>query len=252
MSATSIPPPAEPLGLLRRSSAPRWQRVGAAVLCVAVLVATGLLVGRSSLFAVDRIRVVGEDHLRAAEIVRRSGIDPGTNVLFLDAGAVERRIEADPWVRDAVVTRSLPSTVTIRIVERTPVAVVPRGGRTVLVAADGTELGPVARDPGLPVLVAQPDALGGGISVPATAAPARALAALPPALRSRVREVALLPGGSLQLRLASGTRVRFGGPERAAEKGRVLRSILRWAREGDVALATIDVRVPSAPSASVA
>jgi len=252
LSATSIPRPAEPLGLLRRSSVPRWQRVGAAVLSAATLAAAGLVVGRSSLFAVDRIRVVGEDHLRAAEIVRRSGIEPGTNVLFLDAGAVERRIEADPWVRDAAVTRRLPSTVTIRVVERTPVAVVQRNGRPVLVAADGTELGPASRNPGLPVLAAEPDALGGGVPVPATGAPARALAALPAALRAQVREVTVVPGGTLRLRLASGARVLFGGPGRAAQKGRVLRSILRWAAAEGVTLATIDVRAPSAPSASVA
>lgn len=252
MSATQIPRSAEPLGLLRRSSVPRWQRIGAAIVCLASLAATGLVVGRSPLFAVGRIRVVGEDRLRAAEIVRRSGIEPGTNILFLDAGAVERRLEADPWIRDARVTRQLPSTVTIRVVERTPVAVMERDGRPVLVAADGTELGPVARDLRLPVLAAERDALGGGVAVPAIEAPARALAALPPELRAQVREVAVLPGGSLRLLLASGTRVLFGAPGQAAEKGRVLRSILRWAAAEGVTLATIDVRAPSAPSASVA
>lgn len=254
MSATSTPRSAEPLGLLRRGTVPRWQRVGAAALglCLAALAVAGLVVGRSSVFAVDRIRVLGEDHLRAAEVVRRSGIVPGTNLLFLDARAVERRIEADPWVRDAVVSRTFPSTVTIRVVERDPVAVVERNGGAVLVASDGTELGPGPPDPGLPLLTAERDAPGGGAAVPATGAPARALAALPPGLRARVREVAVLPDGGLRLRLASGTRVLFGGPDRAVEKGRVLRSILRWAEGEGVALATVDVRAPWAPSASVA
>ncbi len=253
MSATSISPrSAEPLGLLRRSSVPRWQRVGGAALFLAVLAGTGLVAGRSPLFAVDRIRVLGEDHLSAAEIVRRSGIEPGTNVLLLDPAAVERRIEADPWVRDATVTRSFPSTVTIRVIERTPVAVVQRNGRPVLVAADGTVLGPASRRPRLPVLAAEPDALGGGVPVPSTGAPARVLAVLPPAIRGRIREVAISPGGSLQLRLATGTRVLFGTPERAVEKGRVLRAILRWAATEGRSLARIDVRAPSAPSAAEA
>jgi cell division protein FtsQ len=252
LSATSIPPSAEPLGLLRRRSVPGWQRVGAAILFLAVLGATGLVAGRSSVFAVDRIRVVGEEHLRAAEIVRRSGIEPGANVLFLDTGAIERRIEADPWVRDATVTRRLPSAVTIRVVERTPVAVVRRNGRPILVAADGTELGPVSRDPRLPVLAAEPDVPGGGPPVPQVGAPARVLAALPAALRGRVREVTVLAGGALRFRLTSGTRVLFGGPEQAVRKGRVLRAILRWAAGAGVDLAIIDVRAPSAPSASLA
>ncbi|HXF73877.1 MAG TPA: FtsQ-type POTRA domain-containing protein [Actinomycetota bacterium] len=222
------------------------------MLSLATLAATGLVVGRSSLFAVDRIRVVGEHHVGAAAIVRRSGIGPGTNLLLLDPAAVERRIETDPWIRDATVTRSLPSTVTIRVAERTPVAVVEEGGRAVLVATDGTLLGPAPLDARLPVLAAEADALGGGAQVPPTSAPARALAALPPMVRGRVREVTVSPGGGLQLHLAAGTRVLFGTGEQAAEKGRVLRAILRWAASEGLTLARIDVRAPAAPSAAEA
>ena len=253
MSATSIwrsADPAEPLGRLRRPSVPAWQRWLAGVCGVAVLAGGGLVAGRSSLFAVDRIRVVGASHLGAGAVKRLAGIARDANVLFLDAGAVERRLEADPWIRRATVERAYPSTVTIRVEERAPVAAVPGDGGYALVAADGTLLEQGAPSPGaLPLIAAEREVPTAAGPAPPVGMPARALAALSPGLRARVATATVLGDGTLSLGLTGGVRVLFGTAERASQKGRVVEAILRWARAEDVALSVIDVRAPGSPAA---
>ncbi|HXF36925.1 MAG TPA: FtsQ-type POTRA domain-containing protein [Actinomycetota bacterium] len=217
---------------------------------MAVLAGGALVAGRSSLFAVDRIRVVGESHLGARAVIRLAGIGPDANVLFLDPGAIERRLQADPWIRRATVERTYPSTVTIRVEERTPVAAVPRDGGYAVVAGDGTLLAYEAAPPSdLPLIVAErevPTAVG---PAPRVEAPARALAALPAGLRARVARAVVLPDGTVSLELLGGARILFGTQERASEKARVAEAILRWGRAEGVDLSVVDVRSPRSPAA---
>jgi cell division protein FtsQ len=55
------------------------------------------------------------------------GLAPGTNILAVDVEAVRRKIEADPWVASATVSRQLPDTLHVAVTEHAPKAVLLSG-----------------------------------------------------------------------------------------------------------------------------
>ena len=142
--APSAPEPAATDGpSLPRVPGPhdRVRKIAAIAFIATVLLgAAAVTLTRSPYFAAHRIEVRGTSHVTRSEVLRIAGITPGTNVFTLDAGSAEARLERDPWIAQATVTKDLPSTLVIDIDERVAVAVVETGGALRLVADDGALL----------------------------------------------------------------------------------------------------------------
>ena len=107
-----------------------------AVMLVLVLIAGYRAVAGWSFFRAERVDVTGvtrasADHLAA--LVR--GRAAKRNVWQLDLNALSGELEREPWVRQAIVSRVLPSGLRVRITEREP-AVVVRTGEGRLMWAD--------------------------------------------------------------------------------------------------------------------
>lgn len=225
-----------------------------ALLALAALVSVGALLASSSVFDARRIQVEGNRRRTTLQLLALARITPTTNVLWLDAAEAARRLERDPWIAEASVHRSLPSTVRIAVVERTPAAIVRSALPSLLVADDGTVLGPLDAQPGtapgLPV-IAGPGSLSSGEGATEVWA-ARALGPMDAALRARVRRITVGAEGSLTLRLRSGTLVRYGRVEETARKAAAIEGVVEWAIENGRTLASIDVRAPEAPTAEPA
>lgn len=233
------------LGALTRS---RRAWLALAVVFAFGLVAAGFVLSRSSAFHVHHVEVAGTAHHSRADVVRLSGVTRATNALWLDEGAVERRLEQDPWIASATVSTSFPWTVHVRVVERTPAAVVDRGSDRLLVATDGTPLGLAGRTSGLPLIVMPPaGALEG--APPSLEPAARAVGGLPASILARVRQVIVSVDGTLEMRLVDGPRVEFGPATQIEAKGRAIASVLAWSDEEGEPLATVNVVAPGAPAA---
>jgi cell division protein FtsQ len=213
-----------------------------------VIAAGGWWATHSAIFSPRHVQVSGAAHLSRAQVLRAAGITADTNLLWTDPAAVERSLESDPWVSDATVTRSLPSTLRISVTERRPASTVVVGSTWFLVATDGTVLAPAKGRPRLPVLPQVQAVTVGGRS-PALTESARIAGGLGPQLRSRVATVGPGLDGALQIGLDDGVRVVFGPPTDLEAKSQALAAILQWAHDRHDRLATIDVRSPIAPSA---
>lgn len=217
-------------------------------------VITGVVASRTGLLHARAITVEGEARLSRARVVSIAGLDRRTNVLWFDEGAAERRLEADPWVADAEIGVGLPWTIEIAIREREPVAVVSDRGEEVLVAADGTALGPpwrsaVARR--LPRIdLGAVRTVEGATRDPAGAA--IAIGAMAPDLRARVSRVAVLLDGTLEVWLRSGPRIRYGAPTGVRPKAAAIARALAWATEEGERILTLSVVSPVAPAATLA
>lgn len=199
----------------------------------------------STLFDLRDLDVTGNEQRSSAAVARAAGLTGGTNVLWISERAVESRLEADPWILEAHVSRTLPSSISVTIVERTPIGVL--SGGSVLVAGDGTVLGEAAGPrPSLPeILLSGPaPTIGTTLSVPQMAV----AQALPADLRGGVAQIGMAAGGTIEIHTTDGTRVLFGDASDAVAKWGALRGVLAWARTNGVRAEYIDVRSPIAPA----
>ncbi|WP_421119817.1 cell division protein FtsQ/DivIB [Aquihabitans daechungensis] len=208
---------------------------------VVVLLVGAFAVTQSPALDVDEVAVRGASRTEQAEARAASGIAIGSPLVSLDAPAVERRLEALPWVEQASVSRSWPGTVRISLVERTPVAVVGSGAGAVQVDRDGRALGP-ASDDGLPVVSG--DAVVPGEELPPTQRWVVAtIADLPAELRSEVAAASATPSG-IRLTLTDGIEVRWGDSSQPTAKADAVQVLLEQADRATIA--AIDVTVPRA------
>lgn len=111
-------------------------------------------VGRAG-FEVKRIEVVGAnriDRLQVYDIVLR---ERDRSMAAVDLDAVREGLLSYGWVGDARISRRLPDTLVVELVERSPVAVWQRRGQLSLIDARGTVLddADIAAAEGLPVIV---------------------------------------------------------------------------------------------------
>lgn len=194
----------------------------AAVLVVAIGV---WVVAFSPVFGVRTVAVRGVEGLSAAQVREVAHVAGGTPLVRLDTDAIRRRVEAMPDVAGAAVTTSFPSTVTITVIERVALGVVSApGGGFMLVDKTGDQFRHVDHRPRhLPLFVVPngTDARTTGGAVATVAA------ALPAVVRARIASIQALDPTAITLVMRSGRIVRWGGPDRSADKARVLVALLR-------------------------
>jgi cell division protein FtsQ len=125
------------------------------------------LVANASVLQVSQVTVEGNQRLSSGEVLALVEGLRGQNILGLDLTEWQDRVMSSPWVKDASLRRELPSTVEVRITERTPMAIGRIGNALYLVDAGGTvvdEYGPAYADLNLPII--------DGLAAPGKDAPA--------------------------------------------------------------------------------
>ncbi|UZK67383.1 cell division protein FtsQ/DivIB [Sphingomonas sp. M1-B02] len=142
-----------------------WGMVGTAA---AVALGIALWLGLPGMAGVAASQVVGEAGLRVDEIqidglkrmdrmtVYQQALDQDSRAMpLVDLALVRERLLKYPWIQDAQVSRKLPNTLRINIIEREPAAIWQSNGQLMLVDPSGVLLEPVSREsmPDLPLLI---------------------------------------------------------------------------------------------------
>jgi cell division protein FtsQ len=141
-------------GLLAR----RW-RTAMAVVVVGLALYAGRravsIVADLKIFHVERINVRGNHRLSSGEVMSLVSGLRGRSILEIDLEEWRTALLDSPWVADASLRRTLPSTVDIVILERTPLGIGRINGSLYLVDDRGTvidEYGPNYADLDLPII----------------------------------------------------------------------------------------------------
>ncbi len=242
-----LPELPRPVGVEARRRTVR--SVALAVVGVLIVAGAALAVSRSAIFAVRHLEVSGNHRLTTSDIEGVAGLSSRSNVIWMSTASVERRLLADPWIAAASVSRLLPSTLSITLTERIPVAVAARAnGPDMLVASDGTVLGAAVGGFRLPAIqVPENLTLKSGSRVPVSSPALQAAADFPPMVRTRIANVSLGREG-IELRTRDGVRVIYGDATAAAAKGAAIEAVLVWLEQHRVAPLYIDVSAPTAPA----
>jgi cell division protein FtsQ len=126
--------------------------------------AAGAAIGQAG-FTVSGYQIVGINHMNRSLIdevvtdeLNRAAEEAGTAKApqaLVDVGAIRARLLRFGWVKDARVSRRLPDTLVVDIVERKPAALWQSRGQLALVDSEGVVLDrvPVDKMPDLPLLI---------------------------------------------------------------------------------------------------
>ena len=120
------------------------------------MTAAGEAIGRAG-FTVKRVEVVGIRNMESAPVYRIALDQRSMAMPLLDVEGVRQRLLRYGWVKDARVSRRLPDTLVIDIVERQPAALWQDRAQLALIDSDGVVIDrvPVTDMPDLPLLVGQ-------------------------------------------------------------------------------------------------
>ena len=113
------------------------------------------LVARAGMLQIEHIAVHGNDRLSKGEVLGMLEGLRGQSLFTTDLDAWRQKLLQSPWVRDAALRRSLPSTVDVAISERAPVGVSRVGDAMYLVDERGIlvdQYGPQYADLDLPII----------------------------------------------------------------------------------------------------
>lgn len=184
--------------------------------------------------------VVIEGRQKTPEPVLRAAIaaEPGDPILTYSVADARARIESIQWVQSATVTRRLPDTIVVKLVERRPFAVWQHEGKFVLIDRDGQ----IVTDSDVALFASQLP-LVVGLGAPEAAAQLEDELAAQPEVQSHVAAAVRVGERRWNLRLTSGTDVLL--PEGAEVKA------LAWLAEQqaqrqllDRPLQALDLRLP--------
>lgn len=154
-------------------------------------------------FKLTKVRIEGASRLATPDILAAAKIGKDQPLMGLDLNALKARIEAVGWVEEARVSRMLPDTVMIAVVERRQLAVWQHGGRSVVIDDRGQvipEADP-ARFTRLPLVVG-----GGGAAHAGEILP---LIAQRPQLMERLEALVRVDDRRWDLRLKDGALIQL-------------------------------------------
>ncbi|MEU0336215.1 FtsQ-type POTRA domain-containing protein [Streptomyces sp. NPDC006193] len=204
---------------------------------------------------VERVPVSGTRVLTPAQVREAAAVPLGEPMMSVDTDIIEARLRRKlPRIDTVEVVRSWPHGIGLKVIERTPVVLIRKGGNFVEVDAEGVRFATVSRAPkGVPLLELSVSRTG-----PAAASfrrfgagrlvreAVRAAGDLPRSLAGATRTVRVRSYDAISLELADGRTVAWGSGENGRAKARALTALMKAAPGAR----HFDVSVPTAPASS--
>jgi cell division protein FtsQ len=228
----------------------KWNVIESFIFVILVLV-TGFILLSSPVFEVRKVLVRGNHFLSEEKILSMADIGLGVNIFKLKMADVTSNLKQVPMIREAQVTRSLPSSVVITVVERVPLGLLPSKEGFIEVDDEGVYLAKAgAGTPGLPVIT--------GVQVD-TASPGQVLGSdklrtaldvikgLPAESAANLSEVHVDEDGQVKIYTNEGYQCRFGLPEEIQEKGAIFQQVLLELRKQGAKINYIDLSSAGQP-----
>lgn len=201
-----------------------------------------LLLLTSPLLSVRKVEVEGVVYANPELVASIVDSIDGEPILTVDLDAAEDKLLMIPWVRQARVSKHLPSRVTIEVVERTPIAFFRSvDGFNRVIDRDGRVLDVIEGDPVdfTPIIGTGPNLSAGQNTEQPFLGAAELINALPSELRSRLLTVTVSPEGEVSLALTNDVEVLFGRPDDFQAK--LVGVVNEIKRQGSRRYAIIDV-----------
>jgi cell division protein FtsQ len=212
----------------------------------------GSLAARARWLQVDRIVVRGNERLDGGEVHGVLNGLRGESLIWTDLEGWRRRLLASPWVLDATLRRTLPSTIEVDLLERQPVAAGRLNGQLYLIDEEGVvidHLGPQHVELDLPIVDGlapgrRDGAPASGIDPARAALAARLLAAVAAdqEIARRISQIDVSDLHNASVILTGDSAVAFVGEERFLERLRAYLALSSALRERIADIDYVDLR----------
>lgn len=190
-------------------------------------------------FKVRRVVVTGVDRMNEQSVYERVLSMRETPMPLVDLEAQRKDLLDLDWIKDARVSRQLPDTLLVNVVERVPHAVLRKPDRLVLIDAEGAELEPISKANAKGMLVVS------GQGARRQVAALTDLLDAAPALKSKVQEAEWI--GNRRWDLTFGTEQTLALPQGDEESAAALVTFARMDGVNRLLggkVATFDMRAP--------
>lgn len=238
---------------ISRSRKVHWHRlvrnvaIGLGLGIVLCAIAIGLVF--SPMFRVEHIAVRGANHFQSQQIQEMARLKAGSPIALVPVRAAAHRLEQDPWIAAAKVSRDWPHGVVVHVRERNAVAMVrATSGVWLTLAADGMVLAAGEKMPtGLPVVLDLQTTASQGTMLPEQdRALLQVAGALPDSLRSKVTQLQK-QGEVMRLGLQNNVIVILGDANLLGNKLMAAAAVLAQSEKPNIAI--LDVQSPTMPVA---
>ncbi|MEU7720612.1 cell division protein FtsQ/DivIB [Streptomyces tibetensis] len=203
----------------------------------------------------EHVSVSGTRVLTPSQVEAAAEVPFGEPLISVDTDAIETRLRRKlPRIDSVDVVRSWPHGIDLKVIERTPVLIVQRGGKFVEVDDGGVRYATVSEAPkGVPALeltLARSGSAAASLrrfGEPRLVREAVAVAgALPAAVARETQTVKVRSYDAISLELRDGRTVVWGSSEKGAAKARTLTALMKASPDAGY----FDVSVPTAPASA--
>ena len=94
-------------------------------------------------FAINNVKVSGNEQTSEIDILERLGLDGTTSLMALDVAETRDKLKSLPWVEDAEVRKVYPDTVAIKLKERKAFGIWQHGVELSLIEENGSVIAPL-------------------------------------------------------------------------------------------------------------
>ncbi len=94
----------------------------------------------SSVFTVEKIELEKNDRFSLEKVQEMSGLKTGVNMFEMKLGQCEDKLEENPYIREADVSRKVPDIITVSLDLREPAAVIVKKDKYIMIDSESTVL----------------------------------------------------------------------------------------------------------------
>ncbi|MCK5244919.1 MAG: cell division protein FtsQ/DivIB [Desulfobacteria bacterium] len=106
--------------------------LGSVAILSSVMIFCHDLLTQSACFEIRTVLIEGCRRISPSEVREWAELDQKTNILSVNIKALQRRLTGHPWIKSADIRREIPSTLHMKVLEYTPVAIVDCGRRLLI------------------------------------------------------------------------------------------------------------------------
>ena len=224
----------------------KFKQYSLASLAVALVLLLGLVLAAvySPLLAVRNIVVTGNQRVSHSQLVSALKVELGKPLPQISNSEIGELLKGFTLIESFSLLSSPPHTLLVRVVERTPIAIVFSSGGFYYFDPAGVRVGMASRTDKLPVL----DIKGSPATSETYATAIKVLLALPASMLGKIAVMTVKSTDNVTFRLRgyAGQKVVWGDKSNAVLKSRVLAALIKNQSKND--RVTYDVSSPNAPT----